>query len=158
MRRIHAIWGGQTAESAVLLVRWVVAAFWQTPAFPPKPPAGLGFAMPASHLSAAVIAPLGWWPVVATALALVGYLAYRYAVVWRQLCQTKAVWEAERRRLNATLESLFDPHAVLQPVRNETGRIVDFLFDDANPAACGWVGMDRDHLKASRLLELYPSI
>jgi diguanylate cyclase (GGDEF)-like protein/PAS domain S-box-containing protein len=117
-----------------------------------------------SHLSLAAITSQDWdrwWPVVATvatAVVLVGYLAYRYALVWQQLCQTKAVWEAERRRLNATLESLFDPHAVLQPVRNEAGRIVDFLFNDANPAACGWIGVDRDHLKASRLIQLYPSV
>jgi len=94
----------------------------------------------------------------AIVIVLVGYLAYRYALVWQQLCQTKAVWEAERRRLNATLESLFDPHAVLTTVRNETGRILDFIFEDANPAACGWIGVDRDHLKGSRLLELYPSV
>jgi diguanylate cyclase (GGDEF)-like protein/PAS domain S-box-containing protein len=119
--------------------------------------------MSTTHILPAAVTVLGsvrWWPlaaILAMAFVLVGYLAYRYAVVWQQLCQTKAVWEAERRRLNATLESLFDPHAVLQPVRNESGRIIDFLFDDANPAACGWIGMDRDTLKGSRLLQVYPS-
>jgi len=108
----------------------------------------------------AAVFPLGlevWWLLVVTTLVLVGYLGYRYGVVWQQLCTTKAAWEAERRRLNATLESLFDPHVLLQPVRNAGGRIVDFLFDNTNPAACGWIGIDRDHLTGSRLLEVYPT-
>ena len=102
----------------------------------------------------------GWWPLmatIATATGLFAYLAFRYLVVWQQLRLTQAAWEAERRRLNATLESLFDPHVLLQPVRNETGRIDDFIFLDGNPAACGWVGLDRDHLKGSHLLQVYPA-
>jgi len=102
----------------------------------------------------------GWWPLmatIATATGLLAYLAFRYLVVWQQLGVTKAAWEAERRRLNATLESLFDPHVLLQPVRDETGRIDDFIFLDGNPAACGWVGLDRDHLKGSHLLRVYPA-
>jgi len=108
----------------------------------------------------AAFVPLAWdgpWPLVATALVLAGYLGYRYGVVWQQLCQTKAAWEAERLRLSATLESLFDPHVLLQPVRDSGGRIVDFLFDNTNPAACGWIDIDRDHLTGSRLLQIYPS-
>lgn len=66
--------------------------------------------------------------------------------------------EAERRRLNATLETLFDPHVVVRPVRDDTGLIVDFIFDDANPAACGWIGIDRDTIKGSPLLQVYPSV
>ena len=102
----------------------------------------------------------GWWPLmatIATATGLLAYLAFRYLVVWQQLGVTKAAWEAERRRLNATLESLFDPHVLLQPVRDETGQIDDFIFLDGNPAACGWVGLDRDHLKGSHLLRVYPA-
>ena len=108
----------------------------------------------------AAFIPLAWdgrWLLVATALVLVGYLGYRYGVVWQQLCQTKAAWDAERRRLSATLESLFDPHVLLQPVRDADGRIVDFLFDNTNPAACGWIGIDRNHLTRRRLLQIYPS-
>ena len=71
--------------------------------------------------------------------------------------QARDAAEAERRRLNATLESLFDPHVVVHPVRDAGGRILDFIFDDANPAACGWVGMNRDNLMGTRLLEVYPS-
>jgi len=148
---------------AIPLVRWIAATVWRTAIVSLGPSDALGFAMLTSHLPLAAIASQDWdrwWPVaaiVATSVVLVGYLTYRYAVVWQQLCQTKAVWEGERRRLNATLESLFDPHAVLRPVRNENGRIVDFLFDDANPAACGWIGIDRDTLKGSRLFQVYPS-
>jgi diguanylate cyclase (GGDEF)-like protein/PAS domain S-box-containing protein len=116
-----------------------------------------------SHLSLATITSqdwVRWWPlaaIVATAFSLIAYLAFRYACVLQQLGQATAAWEAERGRLNATLKSLFDLHAVLQPVRNEAGRIVDFLFEDANPAACGWIGVDREHLLGSRLLQVYPT-
>jgi diguanylate cyclase (GGDEF)-like protein/PAS domain S-box-containing protein len=113
-------------------------------------------------LPAAVILPgaADWWPmaaIVATAFGLIAYLAFRYARVLQQLGRVTASWEAERRRLNATLESLFDPHADLQPVRNENGRIVDFLFNNTNPAACGWIGIDREHLTGSRFLGVYPT-
>ncbi len=94
----------------------------------------------------------------AVALVLLAYMAFHYVIIWQQLRQTKAVWETERRRLNATLESLFDPHALVQPVRDETGRIVDFLVADANPAACGWIGIDRDQLVGTCLLQAYPSV
>ena len=72
--------------------------------------------------------------------------------------QARDVAEGERRRLNTTLESLLDPHAFMKPVRDETGRIIDFIFDDANPAACSWTGIDRDNLTGNRLLQIYPSI
>lgn len=107
--------------------------------------------------------PLGgtsWWPllaIMATAFGLLLFLAFRYFVVWQQLGKATAAWEAERRRLNATLEGLFDPHVILQPVRDETGQIRDFIFLDGNPAACGWIGLDRDHLTGSHLLRVYPT-
>jgi diguanylate cyclase (GGDEF)-like protein/PAS domain S-box-containing protein len=116
-----------------------------------------------THLpSAAFIVPdgAGWWPlaaIVAAAVYLIASLAFRYACVLKKLDRATAAWEAERARLNAMLESLFDPHVVMQPVRDAAGCIVDFIFDNTNPAACGWIGIDRDHLTGSRLLEVYPT-
>lgn len=116
-----------------------------------------------THLFPAAVIVLGaadWWPlavIVATAFGLIAYLAVRYASVLQQLGRATAAWEVERGRLNAMLESLFDPHVVMQPVRDQTGRIVDFLFENTNPAACGWIGIDREHLTGSRLLGVYPT-
>ncbi len=72
--------------------------------------------------------------------------------------QAREAVKAERRRLKATLDSLLDPHSLMQPVRDKSGKITDFLLVDANPAACKWVGKERDHLLGRSLLELFPAV
>jgi PAS domain S-box-containing protein len=64
--------------------------------------------------------------------------------------------QADRATLRATVDSLLDPHVVLEAVRDETGQIVDFVYVDANPAACVYNGMDYEDLVGSRLLDLLP--
>ena len=69
--------------------------------------------------------------------------------------------EGDRRRggkawLQAMLDSLLDPHVVLTAIRDETGRIVDFRYDDANAAACAYFDMPREQLVGSMLLGLFP--
>ena len=63
-----------------------------------------------------------------------------------------------RRRLEITLESLIDPHILAQPLRDRCGRVVDFRFVEANPAACTWVGKGRDEIVRTRLLDEFPAI
>jgi PAS domain S-box-containing protein len=58
--------------------------------------------------------------------------------------------------LRATVDSLLDPQVRLDPVRDEGGQIVDFVYADANPAACGYHGLDYDDLVGARLLDLLP--
>lgn len=60
----------------------------------------------------------------------------------------------ERRR--AVLESMLDPHVLLQAVRDHDGAIVDFEYADANPAACDYLGMVSEDLVGARLLDLLP--
>jgi diguanylate cyclase (GGDEF)-like protein/PAS domain S-box-containing protein len=67
----------------------------------------------------------------------------------------ETAWE-ERCRLHATLDALLDPHALLEPDRDANGRIVDFVFVDANAAACLFNRMTYSQLVGTRLLELYP--
>ena len=64
--------------------------------------------------------------------------------------------EREQARLEATLDSLLDPHIVLQALRDSDGVIVDFVHADANDAACEYMGMTRDELEGSRLLDVLP--
>ena len=64
--------------------------------------------------------------------------------------------EAERARLKATLDSLLDPHVLLRPIRGGIGTISDFVFADANPAACKHYGMAREKLVGTNLLVLLP--
>ena len=50
-----------------------------------------------------------------------------------------------------------DPWVLLDPVREPaTGRIVDFVYADANNAACTANGLRREQLLGMRVLELFP--
>jgi PAS domain S-box-containing protein/diguanylate cyclase (GGDEF)-like protein len=62
----------------------------------------------------------------------------------------------ERERLQATLDSLLDPHVMLQALRDPSGRIVDFVFTDANEAACLYNAKSKAELLGMRMLELLP--
>ncbi|MEI6449362.1 MAG: PAS domain S-box protein [Actinomycetes bacterium] len=60
-------------------------------------------------------------------------------------------------RVRATLDSMFDPHVVLEAVRDEAGTIVDFVFTDANAAACELNGLPYEELVGTPLLGLHPA-
>ena len=62
----------------------------------------------------------------------------------------------ERAQLRATLDSLLDPHVMLQPVNGPGGGITDFVVTDANPAACSHHRTRRMAYVGKRVLELYP--
>ncbi len=73
------------------------------------------------------------------------------------LVQQRHVLEKERNRLAATLDSLLDPHVVLEAVRDSKGKIVDFIYTDANDSACREINCDRHQLIAKHLLEVMPT-
>ncbi|MFM7108244.1 MAG: diguanylate cyclase domain-containing protein [Planctomycetaceae bacterium] len=80
---------------------------------------------------------------------------------WRDVhreVQAQEVVAAERARLRATLEGMLDPLAIIEPVRDDDRRIVDFTYLDVNPAACAWLRTDRDHLLGSRLRLSFPEV
>lgn len=64
--------------------------------------------------------------------------------------------EGERRRMRGTLDSLLDPHILLTTVRDDAGEIVDFIYADANDAACHYNKLPREQLIGKCLLELFP--
>jgi PAS domain S-box-containing protein len=70
-----------------------------------------------------------------------------------QVVAEKAV-AADRAMLRATVDSLMDPHVRFEAVRDQTGKIVDFLYADANPAACAYANAD---LVGKRLLDVFPA-
>src|SRR5664280_2207055 len=81
------------------------------------------------------------------------------SVISRDLTAQKREEQAvarDRDLLRATMDSLMDPHVRLEAVRDEAGQIVDFVYVDANPAACAYNGMDYQHLVGARLLDLQP--
>jgi PAS domain S-box-containing protein/diguanylate cyclase (GGDEF)-like protein len=61
------------------------------------------------------------------------------------------------RRLRSTLDSLLDPFIALGAVRDESGRLVDLRYDDANEAALRYNGRTRPELIGRTVLELYPN-
>lgn len=63
----------------------------------------------------------------------------------------------EKARLRATLDSLLDPHILLTAIRSDNGQIVDFVFEDANEAACTYNKLPRENMVGSRLLQILPS-
>jgi diguanylate cyclase (GGDEF)-like protein/PAS domain S-box-containing protein len=64
--------------------------------------------------------------------------------------------ETEASRRAALLNSMFDPHVVLQAIRDEAGTIVDFVYTEANDAACEYNQTPRDELVGSSLMQLLP--
>jgi putative methionine-R-sulfoxide reductase with GAF domain len=60
--------------------------------------------------------------------------------------------------LRATMDAMLDPHVVFSAVRDESGGIVDFLYADANAAACAYNRLSRRDLVGSRLLHRLPGV
>ncbi len=73
------------------------------------------------------------------------------------LVQQRHVLERERTRLAATMDSLLDPHVVLEAVRDSKGEIVDFIYTDANESACSEIKCDRHQLIGKHLLDVMPA-
>lgn len=68
-----------------------------------------------------------------------------------------AAAEQERARIRATLDSLLDPHILLRAIRDASGKITDFVYADANEAACRYNRLPRAQLLGRSLLELFPA-
>lgn len=64
--------------------------------------------------------------------------------------------ERAERELRGVVDSLFDPWVRLIAVRDEDGVIVDFVYADANDAACRANHLSRDELIGRNLLSLLP--
>ncbi len=71
--------------------------------------------------------------------------------------QTREALAAERVRLRSFFDSLIDPHAVIEAVRDGRQEIVDFVLTDTNDAACGFFHAERSSIVGRRLLQLFPA-
>ena len=69
-----------------------------------------------------------------------------------------ALTEAERARLRATLDSLLDPLALLDTVRDEQGRAVDLRYAEANDAAIAYNRTTRAEMIGRTMLDLFPNL
>ena len=66
--------------------------------------------------------------------------------------------EVERHRLRAMIMSSLNPVTLTEPVRDASGKTVDFTYVDFNQAACDFIGLDREHLLGRRLVDLFPQL
>ena len=64
--------------------------------------------------------------------------------------------DADRAALRATVDSLLDPLVRLEAERDGSGEIVDFVFQEANPAACEYNKLTYEEFVGARLLDLFP--
>lgn len=65
------------------------------------------------------------------------------------------VRESEGRLRNA-LDSMLDAHAVLKPVRDNTGEIVNFSFDEVNSTACEYLEAVRSDILGTLITDRMP--
>ncbi|RYV50435.1 sensor domain-containing protein [Pengzhenrongella frigida] len=72
-----------------------------------------------------------------------------------ELVRAREAAQADRAHLRATVDSLLDPHILLAAIRDEAGQIVDFVYVDANPAACAYNRLEYTELVGSRLLSIF---
>ena len=60
--------------------------------------------------------------------------------------------------LRAAVDAVVDPQALLESVRDDEGRIVDFAFRELNPSACAYLLRSKAELLGGRLTELVPEM
>lgn len=72
------------------------------------------------------------------------------------LRESEEAAQADRARLRAAMDAMLDPQFALQAVRDDAGKIVDFIYVDANDAGVRHDQRAREELIGSRLLDLVP--
>lgn len=58
-------------------------------------------------------------------------------------------------RLRATLDSMLDPHALFEPVRDAGGRLVDVRYAGVNDTGAAYLGRAREELVGARVSRLF---
>ena len=84
----------------------------------------------------------------------IGFMAAAVDDTERATAQAHALASASLLRI--TVDSSLDPWVYLVAVRDQSGRIVDFVYADANQTACAHNHTTRVDLLGRRLLELLP--
>lgn len=60
--------------------------------------------------------------------------------------------------LRAAVDAMVDPQALLESVRDDQGRIIDFVFLEVNPSACAYLQRSEAELLGARLTEALPEL
>ncbi|MCX6460673.1 MAG: diguanylate cyclase [Actinobacteria bacterium] len=65
--------------------------------------------------------------------------------------------ERTGRSFRRVLDSMLDPVVFLHAERDGSGRVIDFVHEYANDAACKWLGREYEDLAGTRLTVLFPA-
>jgi len=65
--------------------------------------------------------------------------------------------ERTGRSFRRVLDSMLDPVVFLHAERDGSGRVIDFVHEYANDAACTWLGREYEDLAGTRLTVLFPA-
>jgi PAS domain S-box-containing protein len=74
-----------------------------------------------------------------------------------ELVEARERSDADSKRLQGILDTVFDPYLVMEAIRDAEGKITDLLMTGANRAACEYYGWEHDELVGHRALELNPA-
>jgi len=66
--------------------------------------------------------------------------------------------ETARSLMRASTDGMLDPQAVLEAVRDPSGRVVDFVCRSANRAICSYLGIQEKNLLGRTALEFPPTL
>ncbi|MEZ5119229.1 MAG: PAS domain S-box protein [Candidatus Nanopelagicales bacterium] len=75
-----------------------------------------------------------------------------------EVAQAHRTAEAERKLLRATVDAQMDSQVLMEAIRDRDGEIVDFRFIEANPAACQFLGLDRDDVVGQTVSDVDPGV
>ncbi len=84
-----------------------------------------------------------------------GYGLERLRGVQDLKCATRKAQD-QQERVQAILDSQFDPFILLEAVRDESGQIVDLRYVEVNAAAVEYNRLSREQMIGTRLLDLFP--
>lgn len=81
-------------------------------------------------------------------------------VFYDESALSQALESAEETRdlLRVSSDSMLDPQALLEAIRDPDGRITDFVYRDVNRATCAYLSMTRQQLIGHTLLETMPNV
>ncbi len=91
----------------------------------------------------------------ATASIVLGAAAFRLS---RREHALRQAGESDRNLLRAILNGMLDPQVLLEAQRDADGRVVDFIYREVNRATCDYLGLSRDDLVGTGLLEISPGV